>query len=95
MGSHLLDQLNTLKSKHDLIGDVRGAGLFIGVELVDDRCSLGPAGNDADVLINIMKEKGFLLASDGPDHNVIKIKSPMVFTKANADLLVKTLDECI
>jgi len=95
VGSHLLDQLNTLKSKHDLIGDVRGAGLFIGVELVDDRCSLDPAGNEADALINMMKEKGFLLSSDGPDHNVIKIKPPMVFTKANADFLVKTLDESI
>jgi 4-aminobutyrate aminotransferase-like enzyme len=93
VGSHLLDQLNTLRSKHDLIGDVRGAGLFIGVELVDGRCSLDPAGNEADVLINMMKEKGFLLSSEGPDHNVIKIKPPMVFTKANADLLVKTLDE--
>ena len=95
VGSHLLDQLSTLESKHDLIGDVRGKGLFIGVELVNDRESFGPAGDETDVIINMMKEKGLLLSSDGPDHNVIKIKPPMVFTKANAEFLVKTLSESI
>ena len=95
VGSYLLDQLISLKSKHDLIGDVRGAGLFIGVELVNNRETLYPAGNEADVLINLMRDKGLLLSSDGPDRNVIKIKPPIVFTKENADHLVKTLDDSI
>ena len=95
VGSHLLDQLTHLKSKHDLIGDVRGAGLFIGVELVNDGVTLQPATNEANVLVNIMKEKGFLLSSDGPDQNVIKIKPPMVFNEENAEVLVNTIDEVL
>ena len=93
VGSYLLGQLKMLESKHELIGDVRGAGLFIGIELVKERESYDPAGNEAGALVSRMKERGFLLSSDGPYHNVIKIKPPMLFTKENADRLVKALDD--
>ena len=95
VGSHLLIQLNALKSKHDLIGDVRGVGLFIGIELVKDRNTLEPANEEVDYIINKMKDKGILLSKDGPNHNVIKIKPPLVFTKENADFLVKQLDDTL
>ena len=95
VGSHLLIQLNTLKSKHNLIGDVRGAGLFVGVELVKDRNTLEPAYEEVDYIINKMKDKGLLLSKDGPNHNVIKIKPPLVFTKENVDFLIKQLDETL
>ena len=95
VGSHLLIQLNTLKSKHDLIGDVRGAGLFVGIELVKDRNTLEPAYEEVDYIINKMKDKGLLLSKDGPNHNVIKIKPPLVFTKENVDFLIKQLDETL
>ena len=95
VGSHLLIQLNKLKSKHNLIGDVRGAGLFVGVELVKDRNTLEPADKEVDYIINKMKDKGLLLSRDGPNHNVIKIKPPLVFTKENVDFLVKQLDETL
>ena len=95
VGSHLLSQLNALKSKHELIGDVRGAGLFIGIELVKDRNTLEPAVEEADLIINKMKDKGLLLSTDGSDHNVIKIKPPLIFTKENADILVEQMDESL
>ena len=95
VGSHLLSQLNALKSKHELIGDVRGAGLFIGIELVKDRNTLEPAVEEADLIINKMKDKGLLLSTDGSDHNVIKIKPPLIFTKENADSLVEQMDESL
>ena len=95
VGSYLLDQLITLQSKHELIGDVRGSGLFIGIELLTDRESLEPAPDETRVIINKMKESKLLLSIDGPDHNVIKIKPPVVFKKEDAVLLANTLDELI
>jgi 4-aminobutyrate aminotransferase-like enzyme len=75
-----------------LIGDVRGLGLFIGVELVRDRQTLEPAGTEASAIIERMKSRGVLLSTDGPFHNVLKIKPPIVFSKADADLVVSELD---
>ncbi len=92
VGDYLLEQLQQLKQHHEIIGDVRGRGLFIGIELNRDE-DLTPADTEAHNIINRMKEKGVLLSTDGPDHNVIKIKPPIVFNKENADELVKKLDE--
>ena len=91
VGSYLLEQLKNLQNQHDLIGEVRGRGLFIGIELVKDE--LVPAGAESQTIVNHMKDKGLLLSTDGPDHNVIKVKPPLVFNKENADELVKKLDE--
>ena len=94
VGDYLLEQLQQLKQHHDIIGDVRGRGLFIGIELNRDE-DLTPADTEAHNIINRMKEKGILLSTDGPDHNVIKIKPPIVFNIENAEELVNTLDETI
>jgi 4-aminobutyrate aminotransferase-like enzyme len=90
VGSYLLERLKKLQIQHNLIGEVRGRGLFIGIELIKDDA---PAAAEARTMVNQMKDKGLLLSTDGPDHNVIKIKPPMVFNKENADELVKKLDE--
>lgn len=95
VGTYLMNGLCNLMKKHSIIGDVRGLGLFIGVELVLDRKTLEPAKEQATYLINLMKEHGILLSTDGPFHNVIKIKPPLVFTKENADFLVSTLDNVL
>jgi 4-aminobutyrate aminotransferase-like enzyme/Ser/Thr protein kinase RdoA (MazF antagonist) len=95
VGTHLLDGLRSLVAKHPLIGDVRGLGLFVGIELVQDRETLAPAAVQASYIANRMRERGILLSTDGPFHNVLKIKPPLVFTKANADFLVETLDEIL
>ena len=91
VGTYLLDQLKVLKSKHEIIGDVRGRGLFIGVELMRDLESLTPATEEANTVVNQMKDSGILISSDGPDHNVLKIKPPIIFTLENADTLVVNL----
>ena len=91
---YVLQKLQSLQNNHDIIGDVRGRGLFIGIELVRDY-ELTPAANEAHTIVNSMKEKGVLLSTDGPDHNVIKIKPPMIFSKDNAHELVSKIDETI
>ncbi len=95
VGTHLMHGLRQLMHKHPLIGDVRGLGLFIGVELVLDRETLAPATEQASYVANRMKECGVLLSTDGPFHNVLKIKPPLVFTEDNADFLVATLDRIL
>ncbi len=95
VGSYLKQELENLKNKFPLIGDVRGLGLFIGVEIIQDQEFLLPAPDHASYIVNRMKEKGILISTDGPDHNVLKIKPPMVFTKENAFHLVTTLEKIL
>jgi 4-aminobutyrate aminotransferase-like enzyme/Ser/Thr protein kinase RdoA (MazF antagonist) len=92
VGAYLKEKLTELKSGHSLVGDVRGAGLFIGIELVRDRQTLEPADREAAALIEQMKERGILLSTDGPFHNVIKIKPPLVFSRRDADELVSKIE---
>ena len=82
VGEFLKTELKALAQEFPIIGDVRGQGLFLGIELVDSE--LNPLADHADYLVNRMKEHHILMSTDGPDHNVLKIKPPMVFTKENA-----------
>ena len=84
-----------MMARHALIGDVRGLGLFIGVELVRDRETLAPAAEEARYIIERLKKEGILLSIDGPLHNVLKFKPPLVFSREDADFLVRTLDGVI
>ncbi|MEZ4590431.1 MAG: aminotransferase class III-fold pyridoxal phosphate-dependent enzyme [Chloroflexota bacterium] len=95
VGNRLLDGLRDLQTQFPLIGDVRGLGLYIGAELVHDRQTLEPAAAEASTIANRMRDKGILISTDGPLHNVLKIKPPLVFTEENADFLVKTLGEIL
>ncbi len=95
VGAHLLTRLRELAGRHELIGDVRGHGLFLGIELVRDLATLEPATEEATAVIEAMRDRGVLLSTEGPFHNVIKIKPPMVWTTAHADILVDTLDEVL
>jgi len=92
IGQLLKTGLEKLKEKHMLIGDVRGMGLFLGVEFVTDRQSLTPAARETKYVVEKMKENGILLSIDGPYHNVIKIKPPLVFNKKNVDVLLDKFD---
>ncbi len=89
MGTRLREGLGGLMAEHSLIGEVRGAGLFIGVELVRNRTTLEPAAEEANQLIERLKARGMLLSTDGPLHNVIKIKPPMVLTADDVDMVVR------
>jgi len=95
VGSHLLAGLRGLREKHPVVGDVRGLGLFVGVELVRDRTTLEPAADEASYVVNRLRDRGILTGTEGPLQNVIKIRPPLPFTEADADLLVKTLDEVL
>jgi 4-aminobutyrate aminotransferase-like enzyme len=95
VGDHLKAGLESLKEEFSLIGDVRGCGLFLGVELVRDRETLEPADREAAAVIEHMKEAGILVSTDGPLHNVLKIKPPLVFTVNDADRLIDALRTAI
>jgi 4-aminobutyrate aminotransferase-like enzyme len=92
VGSHLKNRLQELQQRHSLIGDVRGSGLFLGVDLVVDRNTCEPAPMQASYVVNRLRESGILTGTDGPQHNVIKLRPPLVFTRKDADVFVDTLD---
>ena len=91
-GNYLLKGLRELKSRYPVIGDVRGHGLFLGFELVEDLTTLEPATDKAGYLANRMRERGILMSIDGPFNNVLKIKPPMCFNTADADFLLENLE---
>lgn len=95
VGNRLMDGLRALMPKYPLIGDVRGLGLFVGVELVLDQAQKVPAGDHASYVANRMRDHGILISTDGPDHNVLKLKPPIVFNEQDADRLVATLDKVL
>jgi ethanolamine-phosphate phospho-lyase len=95
VGNYLLSKLEGLKGKHKIIGDVRGLGLYIGLELVRDRTSLEPATEETKYIVERLKDLGLLVSLDGPLNNVLKIKPPLVFTKNNADTLVSSLNQVL
>jgi 4-aminobutyrate aminotransferase-like enzyme/Ser/Thr protein kinase RdoA (MazF antagonist) len=95
VGALLLDGLKALQEKYALIGDVRGLGLYVGIELVTDRATLEPATAHADYIINRMRDHGILISTDGPMENVLKMKPPMVWTEQNAQRVVDTLDKIL
>ena len=94
-GEYLLAGLRDLSTRHPLIGDARGRGLFLGLELVRDRATREPAGPEAARLADCMKDLGVLLSTDGPHHNVIKIKPPLVFARPDADRLLQRLEQAL
>lgn len=91
-GAHLLAGLKGLVERHETAGDARGLGLFVGIELVADKESRRPNARAASYLANRLRELGLLLSTDGPDHNVLKIKPPLCFGLEDADRLVAALD---
>jgi 4-aminobutyrate aminotransferase-like enzyme/Ser/Thr protein kinase RdoA (MazF antagonist) len=95
VGEAMGSRLRGLVEKYPIVGDVRGSGLFWGVELVRDRESLEPAGAEASFVANRMRERGILLGTDGPFHNVVKIRPPMPFTASDGDLLVEELEAAL
>jgi len=94
-GNYLIAGLQKLKDKHAIIGDVRGKGLFVGVELVRDRKTLEPAVPEIDEIVEEMRNRGFLISTDGPLHNVLKIKPPMLFNIENANAFLMHLDRVL
>lgn len=92
LGNALLAGMKKLMEKHPRIGDVRGRGLMLGIELVEDRQSKVPATAYAGRIVEKCRQLGVLLGTDGPHDNVIKMRPAMVFTDAHADLLMQILE---
>ena len=87
VGSYLIARLREMRQRYALIREVRGSGFFVGVEL--------DTGRAADNIVNRMREEGILLGTEGPQHNVLKIRPPMPFSIENADLLLGVLSRAI
>jgi 4-aminobutyrate aminotransferase-like enzyme/Ser/Thr protein kinase RdoA (MazF antagonist) len=94
-GDYFLSGLRALQDRHPAIGDVRGRGLFLGIDLVVDRTTKEPATELASNVANALRDRGVLVSTDGPHDNVIKIKPPMPFTAADADVVCAELDAAI
>ena len=95
VGGHLIEDLKALQARRALIGDVRGSGLFLGIDFVLDRETREPAPLQASYVVNRFRDRGILAGTDGPHHNVIKLRPPLVFSEGDADLFVKTLDDIL
>ena len=95
LGERFKNGLNSLMLEHELIGDIRGRGLFLGVEMVKDRRTLEPAAMEASEIVGKMRDQGVLLSTDGPLHNVIKIKPPMVLNHDDVDRTLSKLQNCL
>ena len=95
VGTHLKNRLLELAQRHPLIGEVRGMGLLLGVELVKDRISKEPAKNETAAVLELAKERGLLLGKGGLFGNVLRIKPPMCITIDDANFIVDCLDEVL
>lgn len=95
VGAHLIQELNRLQQHHEIIGDVRGSGLFLGLDLVCNRETREPAPRQAAYVVNRLRELGILCGTDGPHHNVLKLRPPLVFSRSDADLFVHILGEVL
>jgi len=95
VGRLLRSQIEKLAKRHSVIGDVRGNGLFIGVELVRDHSTLEPATKETAAVVNRMRELGVLVGIEGPYSNVLKIRPPLVFDENHALQFTDTLDRAL
>ena len=95
VGTYFVERLTALKDRHELVGDVRGKGLYAGVELVTSRDTKAPATRPAFAISERMMQLGVITYPNASDDNVLKFKPPMVFSRENADMVVDTLDRVL
>ncbi|MDH3530871.1 MAG: aminotransferase class III-fold pyridoxal phosphate-dependent enzyme, partial [Acidobacteriota bacterium] len=95
VGGRLLARLKDIVERHEAAGDARGAGLFLGLELIRDGDPNSPNTELASAVKEDLREKGILIGIDGPFENVVKIKPPICFTNENADRLTDAIEESI
>lgn len=94
-GEYFMQTLHELQLRHPLLGDVRGLGLFLGIDLVTDRQTRQPATVQADHIVNRLRERGVLAGTDGPYHNVIKLRPPLIVSAGDIDLFAEALDKVL
>ena len=94
VGQYYKKELQKLKNKHKVIGDVRGEGLFLGIEIINEK-NLKPDKKLAHLLKNKLREKYILVGTDGPQNNVIKSKPPICFSVEDVKLVVNSIDKIL
>jgi len=95
VGTRWMERLRVLQTKYPLIGDVRGSGLFLGIDLVNAQSTRAPATQQASYIVNRLRERGILTGTDGPHQNVIKLRPPLIFSDDDAELFTATLAEIL
>ena len=95
VGGYLVARLEALAQKHSVIGKIEGRGLFIGVELVEDRATKAPAKALAAVIPDKMKEEGILIGLAGVERNKLKFRPPLVVTRDDIDEVIDALDRVL
>jgi 4-aminobutyrate aminotransferase-like enzyme len=91
VGAKWIEDLQALHSRYPIIGDVRGSGLFLGIDLVNSLETRAPAPDQAAYIVNRLRDQGILAGTDGPFHNVIKLRSPLIFSDSDAQHFTSTL----
>ena len=94
-GVHWMERLRALSARYPIIGQARGSGLFLGIELVRNRETLEPADWEAAYIAERMKDRGILISTEGPQHNPLKLKPPIIFRREHVDLFVEVLAEVL
>lgn len=95
VGEYLLEGLKSLQSRHSVAGEVRGRGLYLALEFVTDPVTKAPDSAKALAVVNALRDRRVLISATGPGANVLKIRPPLVFSRAEADVLLHCLDECL
>src|SRR3979411_1446242 len=93
VGAYMMDGLRRLAERYEAIGDVRGAGVFVGLELVSDRRTKAPDAAITAKIVNALRERRVLISASGPYANVLKIRPPLAFSEKNADTFVGALGD--
>jgi len=93
VGKYVLQGFTDLQARHEMIGDVRGSGLFFGIDLVSDRTTKAPATDMARRIVNAMRDRRILMSKIGEHDNVLKLRPPLCFSREHADMLIEALDE--
>lgn len=95
IGQYLRDGFHSLARDHKVIGDIRGMGLFWGIDLIEDQKNRTPAKDSARRIKTALYHRHILVGTDGPYDNVLKIRPPMTFDREAADRLLNVLGECL
>ncbi len=95
LGNHLLEGFRALQARHPLIGDARGSGLLLGIELVRDHRTKEPARAECAAVLEALRTRGLLVGKGGLWGHVIRLAPPMCITRADADFVLKAIDEAL
>ena len=95
VGAYLLEKVEALRARYECLGHVRGAGLFVAADIITDRKTRASDRARTTKVVNAMRDNGVLISACGMDHNILKIRPPLIFSRENVDLFVEVLDKAL